>query len=304
MGKGWFSKLREGLKKTREGFVSKIAQTLLGAGKIDSGLLDSIEETLITSDMGVRESAEIIEWLKKKVEEEKITESNAIINLLKERMTEDLKQPVMPVMFSKNPPTVIMVVGVNGTGKTTSIAKLANRLKTEGRSVVLAAADTFRAAAVEQLHIWAERTGVEIIKHTENADPAAVAFDATKSAVSKAKDVLIIDTAGRLHTKSNLMEELKKVKRVIAKALPGAPHEVILVLDANIGQNSISQAKQFHEALDVTGIILTKLDGTAKGGVVFSIKSELRIPIKFIGIGEKVDDLYPFDSREFINALF
>jgi len=300
---GFFSKLKEGLAKTRQNFVGKIETLVTGRKKIDEELYEELEEILIQADVGVDTSLELVEAVRKKVREQKVEDPEQLKEILKEEVSVILGEEVSPLNMADGL-TVIVVVGVNGVGKTTTIGKLANRLKEQGRKVLLAAGDTFRAAAIDQLEIWSNRVGVDIIKHNEGADPAAVAFDAVQAAKARKVDCLIVDTAGRLHTKTNLMEELKKVKRVIEREIPGAPHEVLLVLDATTGQNAVSQAKLFGEAAGVTGIALTKLDGTAKGGVVIAIKAELDVPVKYIGVGEGMDDLREFDSREFAQALF
>lgn len=296
---GFFERLRDGLSKTKKGFIGKIESALMG-NVLSPDVLEEIEEALISSDVGVKATTEIIEFLKEK--ESEIRKSGSPKDYLKAEMADILGAAERLVIYEK--PFVILAVGVNGVGKTTTIGKLASRFVSEGRSVVLGAADTFRAAAIEQLEIWARRTGSQIIKHQSGSDPAAVAFDAVEAAKARGADVVIIDTAGRLHTKSPLMEELKKIKRVVGKSLPGAPHEVLLVVDATTGQNAIRQAKMFNEAVGVTGIALTKIDGTAKGGIVFAIKKELGIPVRLIGIGEAVEDLRDFDPKEFVEALF
>ncbi|RLL88095.1 cell division protein FtsY [Mesotoga sp. H07pep.5.4] len=291
---GVFSRLNDGLKRTREGFFKRVRK-LLSFESLDSDSLEEIEELLILSDMGSETAEEVIEALKDRMDKGKEP-----VEVLKEVLVEILD---IPFEVPQSRPYVVSVVGVNGTGKTTTIGKLSKLYSSNGNKVVLAACDTFRAAAVEQLRIWSERANVDFISQGQGADSAAVAFDAVRHAVSKGKDVVIVDTAGRLHTRSNLMEELKKVHRVIGKASPGAPNEVLLVIDATTGQNGLVQAKKFKEAVDVTGIVLTKLDGTAKGGIIFAIVKELGIPVRYIGVGEKEDDLKPFDSREFVNAL-
>jgi len=291
---GVFSKLKDSLKKTREGFFKRVKK-LLSFKTLDEAALEEIEELLILSDMGSETVEEVIEALRERTEK-----GREPVEVLKEVLIEILD---IPFEVPQAKPYVVSVVGVNGTGKTSTIGKLSKLYSMNGKKVVLAACDTFRAAAVEQLRIWSERANVDFINQGQGADSAAVAFDAISHAVSKGKDIVIIDTAGRLHTRSNLMEELKKVHRVIGKASPGAPSEVLLVLDATTGQNGLVQAKKFKEAVDVTGIVLTKLDGTAKGGIIFAIVKELGIPVRYIGVGEKEDDLKPFDSREFVNAL-
>ncbi|MDD4825394.1 MAG: signal recognition particle-docking protein FtsY [Mesotoga sp.] len=291
---GVFSKLKDSLKKTREGFFKRVKR-LLSFETLDAAALEEIEELLILSDMGSETVEEVIEALRERTEK-----GSEPVEILQEVLIDILD---IPFEVPQAKPYVVSVVGVNGTGKTTTIGKLSKFYSMSGKKVVLAACDTFRAAAVEQLRIWSERANVDFINQGQGADSAAVAFDAISHAVSKGKDVVIIDTAGRLHTRSNLMEELKKVHRVIGKASPGAPSEVLLVLDATTGQNGLVQAKKFKEAVDVTGIVLTKLDGTAKGGIIFAIVKELGIPVRYVGVGEKEDDLKPFDSREFVNAL-
>ena len=300
---GFFDKLKEGLQKTRKGITEKIDQMLVSFGKIDDDLFDELEEILITSDVGVETSTRIIEDMKKKVRERKITDASKVRELLKEELTEILGKDNSELKLDTQP-SVIIVIGVNGVGKTTSIGKIAHSLKQRGKKVILAAGDTFRAAAIDQLNVWANRVGVDIIKHTEGSDPAAVIYDAVQAAKARKADVLICDTAGRLHTKKNLMEELKKISRILDRELPGASRETLLVLDATTGQNAVQQAKIFNESADITGIVLTKLDGTAKGGIVISVKSGLNIPVKLIGVGEGLDDLQRFDSREFVEALF
>ncbi len=300
---GFFDRLKDGLQKTRKGITEKIDQVLVSFGKIDDELFDELEEILITSDIGIETTLRIIEDLKRKTKENKLTNPGDIKELLKEELIEILAENA-PELKVETSPSVIVVIGVNGVGKTTSIGKIANLLKQNGKKVILAAGDTFRAAAIDQLEIWSNRVGVDVIKQSEGSDPAAVIFDAVQAAKSRKADVLICDTAGRLHTKKNLMEELKKVTRVIERELPGAGRETLLVLDATTGQNAISQAKTFSEVADISGIVLTKLDGTAKGGIVIAIKSELNIPVKLIGVGEKMEDLQKFDAKEFVEALF
>lgn len=299
---GFFSKLKEGLTKTRQGFVAKI-ENLVSGKKIDEELYEELEELLIQADVGVSTAMELVDDLRAKVKERKIEDSLELKNVLKELIADIMGSEEHRLNISGSP-AVIVAVGVNGVGKTTTIGKLAYNLKEEGRKVLLAAGDTFRAAAIDQLEIWGNRVGCDVIKHKEGADPAAVVFDAVQAAKARGTDVLIIDTAGRLHTKVNLMEELKKVFRVISRELPQAPNEVLLVLDATTGQNAISQAKLFGQACGTTGIVLTKLDGTAKGGVVIGIKAELDIPVKYIGIGEKIDELKLFNPKDFVEALF
>ena len=300
---GFFDRLKEGLSKTRKGITEKIDQVLVSFGKVDDELFDELEEALITSDIGIDTALRIIEGVKKKVKEGKVTDPLKVKTLLKEQLVEILGDSSSSLDIEPSP-AVIMVIGVNGVGKTTSIGKIANLLKKDGKKVMLAAADTFRAAAIDQLEIWSKRAGVELIKQAEGSDPAAVIYDAVQAARARKVDVLICDTAGRLHTKKNLMEELRKVSRIIDRELPEAKRENLLVLDATTGQNAVSQAKTFSEVTDISGIVLTKLDGTAKGGIVIAIKSELDIPVKLIGVGEQMDDLQPFDSKDFVEALF
>ncbi|MGB9791664.1 MAG: signal recognition particle-docking protein FtsY [Thermacetogeniaceae bacterium] len=299
----FFSKLKESLVKTRQGFIEKVSQLIAVHGSINEELFEELEEVLIQADVGVAATQQIIEDIRQSVKKKKISDPSEVKNLLRQKMIEMLGEPV-PLNLSATPPTVILVVGVNGVGKTTTIGKLANRFRKEGKKVLMAAADTFRAAAIEQLEIWSERTHSDLVKHQAGSDPAAVVFDALQAARRRGSDVVIIDTAGRLHTKANLMEELRKIRRVIERELPGAPHEVLLVVDATTGQNALRQAELFRDAAGVTGIVLTKLDGTAKGGIVLAIKEELKIPVKLVGIGEKMDDLKEFDGSEFVAALF
>lgn len=299
----FFSRLKESLVKTRQGFIEKVSQLVTIHGKIDEELFEELEEILIQADVGVAATRRLVEEIRQSVKQKKISDAGDVKRLLRQKMAELLGEPV-PLRLSSTPPTVILVVGVNGVGKTTTIGKLANRFRQQGKRVLLAAADTFRAAAIEQLEIWSERTGSDLVKHQAGSDPAAVVFDALQAARRRGSDVMIIDTAGRLHTKANLMEELRKIKRVIERELHGAPHEVLLVVDATTGQNALRQAELFKDTAGVTGIVLTKLDGTAKGGIVLAIKEELGIPVKLVGIGEKSDDLKDFDGNEFVAALF
>lgn len=299
---GFFDRLKDGLTKTRKNLVDRVESIFRGR-KIDAETMEELEEALIAADLGIRAAAEIVGFLRDKAEKGEINNTDNVREYLKEEMITMLG-PSRPLNLTVEKPFVILAVGVNGVGKTTTIGKLAGRFISEGKSVLLAAADTFRAAAIEQLEIWAKRTGAQIVKHQGGADPAAVAFDAIEAAKARNIDVVIVDTAGRLHTKSPLMEELKKVKRVIDKALPGAPHETLLVVDATTGQNALRQAEIFNSATGVTGIALTKLDGTAKGGIVFAISRDLGIPIRIIGVGEGIEDLRDFDTEEFVRALF
>ena len=299
---GFFDKLKSGLTKTKESVFGQVNELFKSFKRVDEELLEELEELLIMADVGVASAEEIIEKLRDKLRDEGISdadESRAALCFILEEMIGEYK----PLKLDTKP-SVILVIGVNGVGKTTSIAKIANHLKSEGKSVLLAAADTFRAAAIDQIGVWAERVGVDLICHEEGSDPAAVVFDAATAAKKRGADVLIVDTAGRLHNKKNLMDELAKINRVIDRELPGCARETLLVLDATTGQNAVNQAKEFKNAAEITGLVLTKLDGTAKGGIVFSIKKELDIPVKFIGVGEKVDDMQPFSSDEFVKALF
>ena len=300
----FFERLKKGLSKTREILSTDIDELFTGKREIDESLLEELEELLITSDIGVQTSMDLIQRISKK--SSKISDANQLKNTLKEEilLLLDLQTPELIPEPASTKPRVIMVIGVNGVGKTTTIGKLAAKFNSEGKKVLIAAADTFRAAAIDQLAIWADRAGVQIVKHKDKADPAAVAYDSIEAAIARGMDIVLVDTAGRLHTKVNLMEELKKIKRIISRKLEGAPHEILLVLDATTGQNALSQAKLFDDALEVTGIALTKLDGTAKGGIVVSICNTLKIQLKYIGIGEKIDDLQDFNSKEFVNALF
>lgn len=303
--KGFFGRLRERLSKTRTGLVDNVRRIFTGRTRIDDEVFDELEEALIGADLGVDTATAIIEDMRRIARERRLEKPDELLEILKSEITAALEpgDHTLP-WHADDGPHVTLVVGVNGSGKTTTIGKLSAHLKAQGKTVLLGAADTFRAAAVEQLTIWSERAGVPIIKHREGADPAAVAYDTADAAVSRGVDCVIIDTAGRLHTKVNLMEELKKIQRVIQKRIPTAPHEVLLVLDATTGQNGLQQAKQFTDAISVSGIVLTKLDGTAKGGIVVAIQKQLGIPIKLIGVGEGVDDLQPFDAKQFVDALF
>ena len=299
---GFFDKLKQGLSKTKSSFDEKLNNVFSNFRKVDEELLDELEEALIMSDVGVETSTRIITNLRNKIKKEKIEDEQAVKQALRDEIKNVLEE-VDNTLKLETTPSVILVVGVNGVGKTTSIGKIANRLKQDGKKVVVAAADTFRAAAVEQLEIWANRAGCDIVKREEGTDPAAVVYDAVKIAKEKQADVLICDTAGRLHNKKYLMDELVKIKKVIDKELPEASKEVLMVLDATTGQNAISQVTAFKETVNITGLVLTKLDGTAKGGVVIGIVAENKVPVKFIGIGEQIDDMEIFNSNDFVNAL-
>jgi len=295
----YFNRLKQRLAKTRQSFAEGFGRILTGKKKIDAAVLEQIEELLITADVGVQTATELIDRISAQA-----ADVEELQKVLRTEILAILSHHAVPAPATAQVPHVIMVVGVNGVGKTTTIGKLAARFTAQGRSVLIAAGDTFRAAAADQLAIWAERAGAGIIRHKDGTDPAAVAFDAVEAALARHTDVVIVDTAGRLHTKVNLMEEIKKVKRSIAKRLPEAPHEVLLVLDATTGQNALSQARLFHEALEVTGIALAKLDGTAKGGIVIAICQAFNIPLQYIGIGEAIEDLQDFDPEQFVEALF
>lgn len=298
----FLDKLKAGLQKTKNALFSPIDQMLKAFTRVDEDLLEELEEMLICADVGAGATDEIIEKLRDDIKEEKIKDADEVRAFLKNTLKEMIGEGGPLVLDTK--PSVILVIGVNGAGKTTSIGKISNKLRKDGKKVVVAAADTFRAAAIDQLAVWCERSGVDLVKQNEGSDPAAVVYDAINYAKNKQADVLIVDTAGRLHNKKNLMNELEKINRVISRELPDASRENLLVLDATTGQNAILQAKEFKNAADITGLVLNKLDGTAKGGIVLSIKRELGIPVKFIGVGEKIDDMQPFNAEEFISALF
>ncbi len=303
------SRLKEGLSKTRETLVSKVNRLVFAKGTIDDDFLLKLEEILITSDVGSETSQNIIKRIQKRAKEKKYESNEELQELIRSEIAASLisgmDNGVDPFAIPpEKKPYVMMVVGVNGVGKTTTIGKLAHNFKSAGKQVLIGAADTFRAAANEQLEVWGKRAGVDIIQHSHGSDPASVAFETVKAAQARNAEVVIIDTAGRLHTKTNLMEELKKIKRVIGKVIPDAPHEVLLVIDATTGQNAIQQAKLFNEAVGLTGLVVTKLDGTAKGGVIFAVSNMVRVPVKYIGVGEKIDDVQPFDAKMFVNALF
>jgi fused signal recognition particle receptor len=297
-------KLKSGVQKTRAGLVSALEDAIQGKKEIDADLLDELEFTLISADIGVRTTAEILDRIRERVGRHQLGDAAEIKALIREHLLEILEASERAPARVTEPPAVVLVIGVNGAGKTTTIGKLASRFKGEGRSVLLCAADTFRAAAIEQLEIWGERTGTQVIRQMAGSDPSAVLFDAVSAARARQVDYVIVDTAGRLQTKENLMAELQKMSRTAKKVIPEAPHEVLLIIDATTGQNGLEQARKFTENSGVTGIVLTKLDGTAKGGIVVAIARELNLPIRYIGVGEKVDDLLPFDSEKFIASLF
>ena len=301
---GFFDRLKKGLSKTRETITTKIEKLIIGYADIDEELLEELEEILILSDVGPKTADTLMQAVRKGIKAKEIMTPDDLRPFLQKEIAAILESGDSSLKYADTGPTVILVIGVNGAGKTTTIGKLASYYKEQNKSVIMAAADTFRAAAVDQLKIWGERTGATVIAHPEGADPAAVAFDGVKAAVARKADILLIDTAGRLQTKKNLMEELAKINRIIKRELPDAPHETLLVLDATTGQNAISQATLFTEVAPVTAVALTKLDGTAKGGVIIGIKSELNIPVKWVGVGEKVDDLRPFVADDFAAALF
>lgn len=303
-GGSLLDRLKAGIQKTRAGLVEKIEDAFQGRKEIDGDVLDELEYTLLTADIGVRTTEEILERIRQRVDRKLVADASELKGLIRDHLLEVLQASDRPMAQVAEPPIVLMVVGVNGAGKTTTIGKLAQRYKSEGRSVLLCAADTFRAAAIEQLEVWGTRTGTEVIRQQTGADPSAVVFDALKSAKARKVDYVIVDTAGRLHTKENLMAELDKMRRTTQRVIPEGPHEVLLVLDATTGQNGLEQARKFTETSGVTGIVLTKLDGTAKGGVVVAISRELDLPIRFVGVGEKAEDLVPFDPETFINSLF
>jgi len=301
---GFLDKLKRGLEKTRTGLVSKLEEVLGGSREIDAGVLEELEYTLLGADLGVRTTTEILDLVQKRVDGKQAAEAAQVRELIRDHLIEVLKAAERPPAKVSEPPEVILIVGVNGSGKTTTIGKLTQRLKDEGHSVLLCAADTFRAAAIDQLEIWGRRTNTEVIRQQPGADPSAVVFDALQAAKARKVDYVIVDTAGRLHTKSNLMAELEKIRRTAARLSPGAPHEVLLVMDATTGQNGLEQARRFIESSGVTGIVLTKLDGTAKGGIVVAIARELNLPIRFVGVGEQVSDLLPFDAEKFASSIF
>jgi fused signal recognition particle receptor len=297
-------KLKAGVQKTRAGLVTRLEDALQGKKAIDADLLDELEYTLISADIGIATTNDIIERIKDRAERHMLSDAAELRGLIREQLLEILQSVARPMPYVSEPPAVIMVVGVNGAGKTTTIGKLATRFKAEGRSVLLCAADTFRAAAIEQLEVWGERSGTEVIRQKSGADPSAVLFDALQAAKARKVDYVIVDTAGRLQNKTNLMVELEKMQRTATRVIPGAPHETLLILDGTTGQNGLEQARKFTESSGVTGIVLTKLDGTAKGGVVVAIAKELNLPIRYIGVGEQAADLLPFEPEAFIDSLF
>ena len=301
---GFFSKLKEGLTKTRKSLTEKIEKVIIGYADIDDDLLDELEDALIQADVGVKTSLQLMDDVRAGIKKKQINSPEDLKPFLIKRITEMLNEGSDETNIAKSGPTVILVIGVNGVGKTTTIGKLGRYYKEQGKNVMFAAADTFRAAAIDQLEIWGQRVNVPVIKHEEGSDPAAVVFDAVKAAIARKVDILIIDTAGRLHNKANLMTELNKIQRVIKREIAEAPHETLLVLDATTGQNAISQAELFTKSAPISGLVLTKLDGTAKGGVVIGLKSELSMPVKWIGVGEGMDDLRPFVDNDFAAALF
>ncbi|HEV8147897.1 MAG TPA: signal recognition particle-docking protein FtsY [Bryobacteraceae bacterium] len=297
-------RLKAGIQKTRDGLMEKLEDAVSGRKEIDREVLDELEYALITADIGTPTTNEILERVRQRVDRKLVADTSELKSLIKQHLLEVLQASERPVPHVTEPPAVILVVGVNGAGKTTSIGKLTRRIQSEGRSVMLCAADTFRAAAIEQLEVWAERTGAPLVRQQPGADPSAVLFDAIQAARARKVDCVIVDTAGRLHTKTNLMAELEKMRRTAQRVIPDAPHEVLLVIEATTGQNGLEQARKFTESSAVTGIILTKLDGTAKGGVVVAISRELNLPIRYVGVGEKIDDLLPFEPETFVASLF
>ena len=303
-GLSLLERLKQGIQKTRTGLVDRMEDVLHGRKEIDADLLEELEYTLITADIGVKTASDILESIRQKVDRHLVNDASELRQLIREHLLGVLEACDKPLARPAQPPTVVMVVGVNGSGKTTTIGKLASRLKSDGRSVLLCAADTFRAAAIEQLEVWGKRTSTDVIRQAQGSDPSAVMFDALQAAKARGVETLVVDTAGRLHTKSNLMAELEKMRRTASRVVPDAPHEVWLVLDATTGQNGLEQARKFTEHAGVTGIILTKLDGTAKGGIVIAIARELNLPIRYIGVGEQVEDLLPFEPERFISSLF
>jgi fused signal recognition particle receptor len=303
-GGSLLDRLKQGIEKTRAGLVNKIEDVVHGKKQIDADLLDELEYALITADVGVRTATEVLETIRQRVDRHLVSDAGELRALIRQHLLEVLQAADRPEARVAEPPLVIMMVGVNGAGKTTTTGKLARRLQEQGRTVMMAAADTFRAAAIEQLAVWADRADTDIIRQNQGADPSAVVFDALQAGRARKTDVVIVDTAGRLHNKENLMAELEKMRRTASRVIPDAPHEVYLVLDATTGQNGLEQARKFTEAGGVTGIVLTKLDGTAKGGVAIAIARELNLPIRYVGVGEKVTDLLPFDPEQYIASLF
>ena len=301
---GFFDRLKQGLARTRESFTAKIEKVIMGYADIDENLLDDLEEILIMADVGMTTTQTLMKEVRSGIRKRDIKTPEDLKPFLAKKITEILVAGGAGVRMAANGPTVLLMTGVNGAGKTTTIGKLSAFYGYYGKKVMVAAADTFRAAAIDQLEIWGKRTGADVIRHEEGSDPAAVVYDAVKAAKARGSDLLLVDTAGRLQTKSNLMAELEKMNRVIAREIPGAPHETLLVLDATTGQNAVSQAKLFTKSAPVTGIVLTKLDGTAKGGMIIGIKEQLNIPVKWVGVGERLDDLRPFNAKEFADALF
>ncbi len=301
---GLLERLKQGIQKTRAGLVGKMEDVLLGKKEIDPELLDELEYTLITADIGVRTVTEILESIRQRVDRHLVNDPAELRQLIREHLLGVLESGGSPLNWPASPPAVVLLVGVNGSGKTTTTGKLAAQFRAQGKSVLLCAADTFRAAAIDQLEVWSRRSGADIIRQGAGADPSAVLFDAIQAARARHTDILLADTAGRLHTKSNLMAELEKMRRTASRLVEGAPHEVWLVLDATTGQNGLEQARRFTESAGVTGLILTKLDGTAKGGIVVAIARELNLPIRYVGVGEQADDLLPFDAHQFIDSLF
>lgn len=303
-GEGFFERLRRGLSKTHDQLVGRMDRLLLGRKNIDADLLEELEEILITADVGVPTAVALIRSLEERLKRNELSDGAAVKSAMQQEILLRLQAVTRPLDISAATPFVILVVGVNGAGKTTTIGKLAARFSAEGKKVLVAAADTFRAAAADQLQVWTERAGVDIVRHSEGADPSAVVFDALKASRARDVDILIIDTAGRLHTKVNLMEELKKIRRIISREIPDAPHETLLVLDAATGQNAVSQARLFREATDISGVVMTKLDGTAKGGVLIAVSAEFGLPVRYIGVGETLEDLREFVPADFVDALF
>jgi fused signal recognition particle receptor len=297
-------RLKAGVQKTRAGLMEKLEDAISGRKEISADVLEELEYALITADIGTATTSEILERIRQRMERHLAGDTSELKQLIRQYLLEILQATERPVHRAMTPPTVVMVVGVNGTGKTTSIGKLTRRLQSEGSTVLVCAADTFRAAAIEQLEVWAQRTGAEVIRQQPGSDPSAVLFDALQAGKARKTDYVIVDTAGRLHTKANLMAELEKMRRTAERVIPGAPHEVLLVLEATTGQNGLEQARKFTESSAVTGIILTKLDGTAKGGVVVAISRELNLPIRYVGVGEQIDDLLPFDAENFVASIF